>query len=109
MGNCFLIIHTPPRLHTFGAGDVEHRQHVFDYRADAAAQRKPCLHKRLLLALNAAGVVELVEQRRKLCHIARNLCRIVVLRRADDLVSVQRKVADKLLFLGSCKQRELVL
>ena len=71
-------------LHAFGTRDVEHCKNIFDNGSYAVAKCKSCLHKTFFFALNTASVVEFVEKCCKLCYIACNFGRIIILCRTDD-------------------------
>ena len=73
----------------------------------AQAEAESCLHERFVLAVNTAGVVELVEQRCKVNGIACYLCRVIIPCGSDYLVRQRRKMPDKLLFLGLFEQSKL--
>ena len=67
------------------------------------------MRKGILLAADAAGIVEAVEQVRKRDDVARDAGRVVSLRRRDDLIGIGRNVAQQLDFLGLIEKRQLLV
>ena len=49
-------------LHAFGNGDAEHCEDVFENILNAKAKAESCLHKSLVVAINSASVIELMEE-----------------------------------------------
>ena len=91
-------------LHGFRGSDLQQSQNIFDDNAGSHAQGQTGLHQRLFLALDTAGVVELVEEGSGVDDIVGQTGGVIVLGSADDLLRQGSQLADQFLFLAGGEQ-----
>ena len=87
-------------LHSLRHAYLEQGQDVLENLLDAQAQIYSRRAQVLVVAVDAAGVVELVEEGRKVYAVARDARGVVVLRGEDNLVGERRQMPDYLTLLG---------
>ena len=98
----------PAALHDLGCGNLDEPERVRNDLPGGHAQRDTRLHDALVLALDAAGVVELVEQRRRVGEVMRDLRRVVACRRLDYDRRETREIKYQLAFLRRAQLEQLL-
>ena len=93
-----------PVLHGDRCGNMQHVQEIGQNGFDRKAERKARLHEIGLVAFDAAGIVEFVEQGGQIHGVTGHAGGIVILGGLNDLVGIACKEPDELDLLWSGEQ-----